>query len=296
MKAVAATSTKRSVRFNEFAEPSHARLTRAEGPILGTNPLPDDSTLYVTRSTKRPRDNWSINTNQVDPFLLAQVAPKDTITAHCELDFLGYSDSTGSIILTQTSGDMVSMIGEFEHLEPGLHALKIHEYGDVEYGCDSTGPVFNPMGEERGHSHDDIHRRRMGDIEHVQARFDTMAEYKNRDQYATMWGPNSILGRSLVLYEREDDHDQTEQEARIGADGRPVEERRREGEGHAIACCVIGRMEIQPEPKEEKRAVSGSKSSDFGGQFDNRNFGGFNSDRPEQFKNFGFGFWVSQKK
>lgn len=123
------------------------------------------------------------------------------------------------------------MIGEFEHLEPGLHALKIHEYGDVEYGCDSTGPVFNPMGEERGHSHDDITHRRMGDLEHVQSRFDTGAEYKNRDQYATMWGPNSILGRSIVLYEREDDHDQREHAAKIGEDGRPVEERVREGEG-----------------------------------------------------------------
>ena len=38
------------------------------------------------------------------------------------------------------------MIGGFEGLEPGLHALKIHEFGDLEYGCDSVGGVYNPFG------------------------------------------------------------------------------------------------------------------------------------------------------
>lgn len=102
---------------------------------------------------------------------------------------------------------MVTFIGEFENLQPGLHALKVHEFGDIEYGCDSLGPVFNPFGMERGHSHNDLTHRRVGDLEQVQARFDTNAEYKNRDGYATMWGPNNILGRSIALYEREDDHD-----------------------------------------------------------------------------------------
>lgn len=50
-----------------------------------------------------------------------------------------------------------------------------------------------------------------------------------------MWGVNSILGRSLVIYEREDDFDQTEHEATADK-----EERKREGKGEAVACCVIG--------------------------------------------------------
>ena len=45
--------------------------------------------------------------------------------------------------------------------------MKIHEYGDLEYGCNSVGPVFNPFGMERGHSHDDINFRRVGDMENV---------------------------------------------------------------------------------------------------------------------------------
>ena len=96
------------------------------------------------------------------------IRAKDTITARCEFDFLGYSDSKGTITLTQKKDDvLVEFIGGFSHLSPGLHSLKIHEYGDLEYGCASAGPVYNPFGSTHGHSHWDIHDRRVGDIEHV---------------------------------------------------------------------------------------------------------------------------------
>ena len=60
-----------------------------------------------------------------------------------------------------------------------------------------------------------------------------------------MSGPNSILGRSIVLYEREDDHNQDEHP--------PAEEREarfREGSGRRIACCVVALAKGEtPEPK-----------------------------------------------
>ena len=77
--------------------------------------------------------------------------------------------------------------------------------------------------------------RRVGDIEQVQARFDRNAEYKNRDGLVDLSGPLSVLGRSIVLYEREDDHDETEHAPRNDREGR-----KREGEGARIGCCVIG--------------------------------------------------------
>merc|ERR1711862_680040 len=62
------------------------------------------------------------------------------------------------------------------------------------YGCESAGYVYNPFGAKHGHSHFDINDRRVGDLEHVQGRFDTNAEYKNRDLLANLSGPNSIIG------------------------------------------------------------------------------------------------------
>jgi len=59
------------------------------------------------------------------------------------------------------------MTGEFSGIRPGLHALKIHEWGDLSDGCNSTGEVFNPFGSPHGHSHFDILDRRYGDIEQV---------------------------------------------------------------------------------------------------------------------------------
>lgn len=137
--------------------------------------------------------------------------------------------------MTQDKDDLVAYFGEFTGMQPGLHALRIHEFGDLENGCKSTGEIYNPFGSPHGHSHNDINTRRVGDIEHIQARFDTNAEYRCRDSLTTMWGVNSILGRSLVIYEREDDFDQTEHEATADK-----EERKREGKGEAVACCVIG--------------------------------------------------------
>jgi len=51
----------------------------------------------------------------------------------------------------------------------------------------------------------------------------------------TLSGPNSVIGRSMVIYEREDDVYQTEHDPSYGRDGRY-----REGQGLPIACCVIG--------------------------------------------------------
>lgn len=130
---------------------------------------------------------------------------------------------------------MTSIIGEFEGLKPGLHGFKIHEFGDLEYGCSSTGGVYNPFGAYRGHSHEDILDRRVGDIEQLQMRWDVTGEYKTRDLLVNLSGPNSVIGRSMVIYEREDDFDQTEHEPTYDR-----EARYREGEGQRIACCVIG--------------------------------------------------------
>ena len=73
-------------------------------------------------------------------------------------------------------------------------------------------------------------------------RFNETGEYKIRDTLASLTGPHSIIGRSMVIYEREDDFDQTEhpatKERPFNKDG--SEERRREGKGKPIGCCVIG--------------------------------------------------------
>lgn len=206
---------------------------------------------WVRRSTIRPRDVKAYNEEPVDNYWKSAPKEDEEIIASCEMDFLGYSHSTGTLELRQKPHDLTSIIGEFTGLKPGLHAMKIHEYGDLEYGCESTGEVYNPFGAYRGHSHEDIHDRRVGDIEQIQARFTGDAEYKNRDLLANLSGPNSIVGRSLVVYEREDDHDQTEHEMTHDREGRY-----REGEGRRIGCCVIGLAKAEkPKPENPSKPI-----------------------------------------
>ena len=101
----------------------------------------------------------------VDAYWEDKVAPDEEIRATCRFDYFGYSHSSGTITLTQKPNDNLTMIGEFSGLGLGKHALKIHEFGDLEHGCESTGDVYNPFGMKQGHSHFDINDRRVGDCE-----------------------------------------------------------------------------------------------------------------------------------
>jgi len=122
---------------------------------------------WVRRSTIRPRDVKAYNAEPVDNYWKTAPEEEEEIIASCEFDFLGYSHSSGSLELKQKPHDLTSIVGEFENIKPGLHALKVHEFGDLEYGCESAGYVYNPFGAKHGHSHFDIQDRRVGDLEHV---------------------------------------------------------------------------------------------------------------------------------
>ncbi len=209
-------------------------------------PAPPRGYIYSRRGTINPLGTSARHVNAIDSYY--ETAPKvtETIKASCEFDFLGYSHSEGRIELEQKPGDNTSLLGQFEGIHEGIHALKVHELGDLEYGCESTGDVFNPYGAKQGNHHVDIMDRRLGDLEQVQARMDYTAEYKNRDALVMLSGPDSIVGRSIVLYERKDDHDVIERPATQYRDAIV-----RKGMGRKIACCVVGLAEgdKKPEPK-----------------------------------------------
>lgn len=213
---------------------------------------------WTRRSHYRPEYVRVSNVKPVDSYWADFEKPDETIYATCRFDFLGYSDSEGYMKFYQEPGQPVTMLGGFRGVNPGLHAIKIHEFGDLERGCESTGDVFNPFGAPQGNAHEDITMRRVGDIEQMQFNFNSRCEYKIRDQLAELSGPNSIIGRSLVIYEREDDHHKHEAPA---AEGREL--RANKGMGRRIGCCVIGldkkeeeEVMAEPEPVPEPEHVA----------------------------------------
>ncbi|KAE9143110.1 hypothetical protein PF006_g11839 [Phytophthora fragariae] len=104
----------------------------------------------------------------------------------------------GTLVITQAHEDAKSVItGELKGLTPGKHALHVNVFGDAQ------GSVFNPFGKNHGGPEDD--ERRVGSLGNVEAGEDGSATVHVEDKLVKLIGPHSVIGRSLVVHEGEDD-------------------------------------------------------------------------------------------
>lgn len=77
----------------------------------------------------------------------------------------------GKIVLEQASaGSPVKIRGTVYGLEPGLHAVHVHEGKTIERGCGKNvvGPHFNPTGKQHGGPRDA--NRHVGDLGNIKVR------------------------------------------------------------------------------------------------------------------------------
>lgn len=120
-------------------------------------------------------------------------------------------------ILSPTKGSVVKGMVTFEAVEggtkvtahvsglaPGKHGFHIHEYGD----CSSddgmaAGGHFNPG--QMPHSMPMSEKRHIGDMGNIEADNDGNAHLEFVDSVIALSGPNSILGRGVIVHEKEDD-------------------------------------------------------------------------------------------
>nr|3F7K_A Chain A, Copper,Zinc Superoxide Dismutase [Alvinella pompejana]3F7L_A Chain A, Copper,Zinc Superoxide Dismutase [Alvinella pompejana] len=139
----------------------------------------------------------------------------------------GDSPVTGTIHLKE-EGDMVTVTGEITGLTPGKHGFHVHEFGDNTNGCTSAGGHFNPHGKEHGAPEDE--NRHAGDLGNVVAGEDGKAVINMKDKLVKLTGPDSVIGRTLVVHVDEDD---------LGRGGH--EQSKITGNaGGRLACGVIG--------------------------------------------------------
>jgi len=138
----------------------------------------------------------------------------------------------GTIWFLQNKEDEVTRIkGEISGLTPGQHGFHIHQYGDRTNGCTSAGPHFNPFNKTHGGPKDED--RHVGDLGNVEAGPDGVAHIDITDKLIKLHGPNSVVGRSMVVHKDVDDL------------GKGVGEKRDESlktgnAGARQACGVIG--------------------------------------------------------
>lgn len=117
----------------------------------------------------------------------------------------------------------VRVIADISGLTPGNHGIHIHEFGDC--ACDDgvcAGSHFNPT--KQPHGGLKAEHRHVGDFGNIEADADGQGHLEFIDKHLTLNGKNSIIGRSIIIHEKEDD----------------LETQPSGNSGNRIACGTIG--------------------------------------------------------
>jgi Cu-Zn family superoxide dismutase len=88
----------------------------------------------------------------------------------------------------------------YYHTFQGFH---IHQFGDTTNGCTSCGGHFNPTGQTHGAPTDKT--RHAGDLGNITADANGVAKVDILDTHIPLFGPQTIVGRAIVVHEKADD-------------------------------------------------------------------------------------------
>lgn len=116
---------------------------------------------------------------------------------------LGSGGASGSVTFTSVK-DGIEVVADVTGLAPGSHGFHVHEYGDCSaMDGSSAGGHFNPMGHHHGAPVDPM--RHAGDLGNLVADTSGHARLVWVDKGMRLSGPNSIIGRSVIVHAKMDD-------------------------------------------------------------------------------------------
>jgi Cu-Zn family superoxide dismutase len=125
---------------------------------------------------------------------------------------------------------LVEITIELDGVPPGVHGFHIHETGNMLDKCISCKAHFNPFSEVHGGLKSK--HRHVGDLGNITANPDGKVRMKLHDTMIQLRGDKSnIIGRSLVIHEKEDDLGLTPNNPESLINGLA---------GARIACAVVG--------------------------------------------------------
>jgi Cu-Zn family superoxide dismutase len=111
---------------------------------------------------------------------------------------------SGTVSFTQF-GDTVTIGAHVEGVAPGKHGLHLHELGDCSAeDFTSSGGHFNPTDAPHGGPSDRV--RHAGDFGNIGVGEDGVGHLElTSDMITVAAGPNTVVGRAVILHEGEDD-------------------------------------------------------------------------------------------
>jgi len=113
------------------------------------------------------------------------------------------SSLTGTAEFMVHGGQMMVTVS-VKGATPGVHAVHIHEKGDCSApDATSAGAHFNPGGHQHGSP--DSKERHAGDFGNMTVAADGTGSLMVHTDMLTMEGPNSVVGRAIIIHEKEDD-------------------------------------------------------------------------------------------
>lgn len=133
----------------------------------------------------------------------ARTASASTATA--ELKAASDSEAGGTLAFAQDDG-YLRITGEINGLSPGLHGLHVHEIGDCSApDASSAGNHYAPRSSQHGAptQTDELHHA--GDLGNIVAGADGRATVDAIDDGLTLSGPETIVGRAIVVHADPDD-------------------------------------------------------------------------------------------
>ena len=131
----------------------------------------------------------------------------------------------GIVKFTQT-GEVTKIECEVNGLKTGTHGFHIHEFGNLSNACITAGAHYNPFGKTHGGPADE--ERHVGDLGNLVADENGYAKFELEDKLIKLSGPYSVIGRSIICHEGEDD---------LGRGG--FEDSKTTGHAGARLCCGI---------------------------------------------------------
>ena len=112
--------------------------------------------------------------------------------------------TVGGVVRFAAGGDGLRVMARIDNLSPGLHGFHIHQFGDCrEPDAASAGAHFNP-GNDR-HGGPDATPHHIGDLGNVQANAHGVADVDRVVPLVRIDGPDSIIGRSVIVHADPDD-------------------------------------------------------------------------------------------
>ncbi len=122
--------------------------------------------------------------------------------AMAQLEPKSGSQVTGIVAFRQV-GDEVLVTGMVKGLKPGKHGFHIHDKGDCSSpDAASAGPHFNPANQHHGGPTTPEHHA--GDLGNIEADVSGIVQL-NWKAKLSLSGKDSIIGKSVVVHEGEDD-------------------------------------------------------------------------------------------